>query len=735
MNDAVGMAEDDAVGRAGRAWRLLLGRADAPLAVRYAIAAALALAALAGGLFLRGNLHGYRVLLYSAAVCLAALRGGVGPGLAALATCALAYRASTGAFGSSAWLEEPDPIHRLLFFVAFAALGVWVASSLRQGYRHMLVRRKTAEARADAQRIAAELGVRALAESDVDALLGETLAAVKQALRCDAVTLLELQPDGNALRLRDVAGLGRDLVGRLFGPAEAPLAFAALVAREPVVVHDLTAGGPLASPVLVERGAVSSVVAPIVAPGPGGRSFGVLGAHTTVRRRFTADETSFLQTAANVVGTAVVRLRSEERVRRALASERFLADASRQLALSIDWQQTVARVAKLAVPFLGDWALVVVIGPDGQPRSIVAEAAEPARAAAARELLDRYPIDLSASHGVGRILRTGAPELMTEIGPEAFVGDDGGHGSEVRREILRRLGMRSYIGAPLAIGERVLGAVAFGISVGPRRFGPEDLAVAQALAQRCAVALENASLYRAAQDATRVREEVLAVVSHDLKTPLGALLMGAQMVERLSPGGPAGDDLRRAAASVRRTAERMGRLIHDLVDVASIEAGRFSVRLAECDGAAIAREAIEAVQGIAADRGVALAIEGGAEVPVSCDKDRVLQVLSNLLSNAIQVTEAGGRVGVAVLAAEAEAVFTVSDTGPGIPDEDLAHLFERWYRGRRARYPGSGLGLAIARAIVDAHRGRIWADSKEGEGSAFSFALPVPRRAQASATG
>ncbi|HEX9291172.1 MAG TPA: HAMP domain-containing sensor histidine kinase, partial [Anaeromyxobacteraceae bacterium] len=160
-----------------------------------------------------------------------------------------------------------------------------------------------------------------------------------------------------------------------------------------------------------------------------------------------------------------------------------------------------------------------------------------------------------------------------------------------------------------------------------------------------------------------------------------------------------------------------------------------SVRLAECDGAAIAREAIEAVQGIAADRGVALAIEGGAEVPVSCDKDRVLQVLSNLLSNAIQVTEAGGRVGVAVLAAEAEAVFTVSDTGPGIPAEDLAHLFERWYRGRRARYPGSGLGLAIARAIVDAHRGRIWADSKEGEGSAFSFALPVPRRAQASATG
>jgi signal transduction histidine kinase len=733
LNDARGMAESDAIGRAGRAWRLLLGRSDAPAAVRYGMAGALAAGAVAGGLLLPGNLHGYRVLLYSAAACLAALRGGTAPGLTALAICAFAYRASTGAVGSAVWLEEPDPVHRLLFFLAFAALGVWGASSLRDGYRHMYLRRRRAEARADTQRIAAELGVRALAESDLDALLGETLAAVKQALRCDAVTLLELMPDGNALRLRDAAGMGRELVGRMFGPAEAPLAFNALVAREPVAVFDLSAGGPLASPVLVQAGALASIVAPIVAPGPGGRSFGVLGAHTVVRRRFTVDETSFLQTAANVVGTAVVRVRAEERVRRALASERFLADASRQLALSIDWQQTVARVAKLAVPFLGDWALVVVVGPDGQPRTVVAEAADPARAAAARELLERYPIDVSAAHGVGRILRTGAPELIPEVTSDAFVGEDGGS-SDLRREILRRLGMRSYMGAPLSIGERVLGAVAFGVADGPRRFGPEDLAVAQALAQRCAVALENASLYRAAQEATRVREEVLAVVSHDLKTPLGALLMGAQMVERLAAPGPPGDDLRRAAASVRRTAQRMGRLIHDLVDVASIEAGRLSVRVAECEASAVAREALEAVQGLAADRGIALSLAAVAAVPVPCDRDRVLQVLSNLLSNAIQVSETGGRVHVAVAAAEGEVVFTVSDTGPGIPVEDLPHVFERWYRGRRTRYPGSGLGLAIARAIVDAHRGRIWADSREGEGSAFSFSLPARSQAQSTAT-
>lgn len=724
MRSALATAEGDAIGRAGRAWRLLLGSGRSSARARYAAAAVLALAAILAGLFLRGELQGYRVPLYLAAIGLAALRGGAGPGLSAMVLCAAAYCATSHATTSAALVEQPDLAHRLFFFAGFAALGVWAASALREVFHHTHRRRQRAEQRADKQRIAAELGVRALAENDLDALLGETLLAVEQALCCDSVTLLELQPDGDALHLRDVAGVGRELLGRSFGPSEVPLAFRALAAREPVAVDDLAAEPELASPVLVENGVVSSLVAPVMVPGPSGRSFGVLGAHSQVKRRFSEDDANFLQTAANVVGTAVVRLRAEERARHTLASERFLAEASRQLGLSIEWQETLARVAKLAVPFLGDWCLVVAVGHDGRPRSVVAEAADPARAAAVRELLERYPIDLAANHGVGRILRTGESELIPEVTSETFVGGDV-FGGELRREILRRLGMHSYMGAPLAIGNRILGAIAFGISKGPRRFKPEDLELAQALAQRCAMAIENASLYRAAQDATRMREEVLAVVSHDLKTPLGALLMGAKMVERLAPTGAAGDELRRASSTVRRTAERMGRLIHDLVDVASIEAGRISLQLAEHDAAAVAREALEALQGAAADRGVALGLEVGGEVMVGCDRDRVQQVLANLLANAIQASEAGGRVTVRVRPSREEVVFTVSDSGPGIPTEDLPHVFERWYRGRGTRYPGSGLGLAIARAIIDVHQGRIWADSKEGEGSVFSFALPA----------
>ncbi len=704
-----------------RALRLLVGGARASAKERYGIALLLSVAAVLVTALAPGELIGARVVTSIAVVALSALRGGVGPGLTAVALCATAFAAQSDVT-SSVWLGDPSPGHRWLFFVGASVLTVWAGVGLRDGYRQTQARRLRAEASAHTHRIAAELGTRALAENDLEALFRDTLDAVKRALRCDAVSLLELEPDGGTLKVRDVAGGGRELVGRSLGPDEAPLAFRVVRAGEAIAIDDLRTETELASTLLLRNKILSTVVAPIVAPGPEGRPFGVIGAHWASQRITSTEEGGFLQTAANVLGMAVVRSAADARVRRLLATEHFLAEASRQLALSIDWQQTVTRVARLALPFLGDWCLVVLADPPNRPRAVVAEASDSARTAAVEDLLGRYPIDLSAEHGVGRILRTGEPELLTDVSPDEFVRESNPE-ADVRREVLVRLGVRSYVGAPLRAGGRVLGAIAFGISEGPRRYGEEDREVAQELAQRCAVALENASLYQAAREATRAREQVMAVVSHDLKTPLAALMMGAQLIEKLAPAAGSGRELRRTTVTVLRTAERMRRLVHDLVDLSSIDAGGLAVHPARSDAAAIAAEAVEGLRGRALDRGIGLDLAVADPPPVHCDRDRVLQVLENLVANAIQVSEGGARVQVAVWSTGEEVVFCVRDRGPGVPAEDLPHVFERWFRGR-ARYPGSGLGLAIAKTIVTAHGGSIWVESREGEGAAFSFALP-----------
>jgi PAS domain S-box-containing protein len=820
----------------------LLATATVSRGAQYAAAVALSLSAAFAAWALHSALGAFDVLLLLAAVTVASLHGGTRPGLLAVVLCAAAYVPLHGG-PSGAWLEEPDPVHRLMFFVGFAAIDVWVAGAIGGTWRHTHARRRCAEARANEHRIAADLGVRALAENDIEALLGQTLAAVQEALSCDSVTMLELVPTGDALVLRKGVGLGSAIAGTRYTAAEAPLAFRTIAAGSAIAVEDLTSPDGIAAPVLVANGVVSSITAPIGVPGPGGKPLGVLGAHWRSRRAISDDDVSFLRTAANVVGTAVVRLLGEERLRhqfdflRAIAaslaegvyavdregrftfvndaacrmlgftqvelltrtladvarapsaagrrcaeesilgvlasgrpiqaqddafvrkdgspmpvaytasplwrggevagavvafqdytehrrievSEKLLAEASRQLALTLDLDETLARVARVTVPALGDWCLVVVRDELGRPRRVTTAAADPARAAVARELLERYPVDLAAEHGVGRILRTGEPELIPEITSEAFVDGDE---RTARGNILRRLGLRSYVGVPLEVGGRVLGAIAFGVADGPRRFGAEDLHLAQELARRCAVAIENANLYRAAQEATRARDEVLAVVSHDLQTPLGALLLGGAMVEKLAPAGEEGEPLRRASATVRRAGERMRRLVHDLVDLAGLDAGRLSIRKGACDAAAVARETAEALAPLAAEAEVAVEVDA-QPVAFACDRDRVGQVLGNLIGNALRVTPPGGRVAVRVAPGDGEVVFMVTDSGPGIPTDEQPRLFDRWYRGRNASHAGHGLGLAIARGLVEAHGGRIWVESVPGAGATFAFALPV----------
>jgi CheY-like chemotaxis protein len=202
-----------------------------------------------------------------------------------------------------------------------------------------------------------------------------------------------------------------------------------------------------------------------------------------------------------------------------------------------------------------------------------------------------------------------------------------------------------------------------------------------------------------------------------------------KVVEKLGLEGPAGDVVRSSSRVVIRCAIRMTRLVDDLHDFASIEAGQLSVVRAPHAPESVAREAIEAFLPMAEDSGVKLAgVFAPGALAIECDRDRIIQVLSNLLSNAIHASPRGGTVTVSVAESEGQAVFSVEDAGAGIPPDELPSIFDRYRRGRSALYKGAGLGLAIARKLVELHGGRIWAESTLGRGSAFRFRLPAVRQ-------
>jgi signal transduction histidine kinase len=225
--------------------------------------------------------------------------------------------------------------------------------------------------------------------------------------------------------------------------------------------------------------------------------------------------------------------------------------------------------------------------------------------------------------------------------------------------------------------------------------------------------------------------DLITTVVHDLKNPLNAILMSAALIGRASPD----EMVRRQVGVIQRSAERMNRLILELLDQASLDAGRLPIRRARHEVPALLHEAVELTQSVAASKGVQIAVVPCERCWVDCDGERIQQILSNLLGNALAYTPTGGRIelGARALGSGRVELF-VRDDGPGIPAEELPHVFERFWRGRGAARANAGLGLSIAKGIVEAHGGEISVDSVPGRGTTFRFTLPggLDERAEAS---
>jgi signal transduction histidine kinase len=273
------------------------------------------------------------------------------------------------------------------------------------------------------------------------------------------------------------------------------------------------------------------------------------------------------------------------------------------------------------------------------------------------------------------------------------------------------------------------------LSARDRPYGEPDLQLAIDLARRTALALENRRLYQAAQRATLARDEVLSIVAHDLRSPLGAVQVSADALSRRVP------DDRRAASrremdTVQRSIRRATRLVDDLLEVTRIEAGNLTIEVKEVSPQLIVDGVVAAFAPAAANAAVALETDVAPGVSrVAADEDRIHQALGNLVDNAIRFTPAGGRVRIVVGPDGDDLRFAVVDSGPGIPPEHLPRLFDRFWQAETRHRGAAGLGLAIAKGIVEAHGGRIWADSVPGKGSTFSFTLHASRVEPAHANG
>ena len=240
---------------------------------------------------------------------------------------------------------------------------------------------------------------------------------------------------------------------------------------------------------------------------------------------------------------------------------------------------------------------------------------------------------------------------------------------------------------------------------------------------------ENVRLVGEAQEALRAREDLLAIVSHDLRNPLGVVLASTSLLLKSNLPPDKQERARRQVEAIQRAGNRMNRLIRDLLDFASIQAGRLSVSKHPQDVAAMVDEVLEVTEPLAAAKSHKLVADVSSGLAIRCDHDRVIQLFSNLVGNAVKFTPDGGTITVRA-APDGELVrFSVTDNGPGIPADELPHVFDRYYQAQRKNRDGIGLGLSIARGIVEAHGGRIWAESEEGKGCTFFFTLapgPTP---------
>jgi PAS domain S-box-containing protein len=413
-----------------------------------------------------------------------------------------------------------------------------------------------------------------------------------------------------------------------------------------------------------------------------------------------------------------VVLRDVTAQHRAVRGQRFLARAGALLATSLDVETTLASIAALVVEDMADCCVIYQV----EAPNLIRRASMATDDASFTSVLDRLRgrrLHPDSLHPVVSVLETGEAELLTDLASRVDSLD-----TESDLMLFAALPVRSAMIVPLKTRGRTTGAIGFYSAATRPAYDAEDLKIAVELATRAALALDNAHLYREATDAIRARDDVLSVVSHDLGNPISAIRIGVSLLLRSrSAENPPGEGWE-YLAGIKQSVEQMERLIRDLLEVKRIEAGHLSLVWETLTAASLFEDTVDLMSALAVGKGITLTTRTQATTPAfRADRERILQVLSNLVGNAVKFTQSGGAVEICAEASGSDVIVSVRDNGPGIEPQHVDQIFDRFWQAHRNQREGIGLGLAIVRSIVEAHGGRVWAESQPGAGTTISFAL------------
>jgi signal transduction histidine kinase len=410
------------------------------------------------------------------------------------------------------------------------------------------------------------------------------------------------------------------------------------------------------------------------------------------------------------------------------AALRFLSEAGGTLAGSLDVETTLESVSRLALEHLATWCILDLVEAEGVRRI----AKHLTKRELAEQLSGRYALGSYQTSGVARVIHTGWQEVY--LNPSAAEVEALALTAE-RVEVVRQLGCRAALIVPMIARGRAIGAITFVSCEGLHTYEQEEQALAQNLADRAGLAMDNARLYDEAQEALKRRDEFLAVLAHELRNPLAPIVTAAQVM-RLQGGMSASQQ--RQQAIIERQSQHLTHLLDDLLDLSRVTHGKIDLRMEPVDLAVVVSDALQVIRGIVEEKKHQLTIElDPMPMVVFGDATRLAQILENLLVNAARYTDEGGRIRLMTRQENEDAILCVEDNGQGISDEMVHRIFEPFTRGALAPHGareqteqtaasgGLGIGLALVKRLVELHSGKVEVRSRSKEGSQFEVRLPL----------